>query len=293
MKKACIIVNAYATLNASSGQAHRIKDELETRGVSVDILKNGDLSIGITESGDYFRAPHSYDFCVYLDKDKYTSKILEKSGMRLFNRHEPIQICDDKMETFLYLCGHGIPMPQTIPAPLSYYPGNIPCVEFISRVESTLGLPIIAKECYGSLGAQVHLAKTHEELFKLATSLQGKQHLFQKFIKESAGRDIRVIVIGGKVCEAMMRISDSDFRSNIELGGHGEPFELPKEAADICERTAALIGLDYCGIDLLFTKDGFYLCEVNSNAFFEGIEAVTGTNIAGHYADHIYNTVYL
>ena len=104
---------------------------------------------------------------------------------------------------------------------------------------------------------------------------------------------MRVIVVGGKAVAAMRRMSRSDFRSNIELGGVGEPYELSDKTAAICERAAAVLGLDYCGIDMLFSRGGEaeILCEVNSNAFFDAFEQATGLNVAGAYADHIIKSV--
>lgn len=291
MKKGLILVNAYADLKAASSQARRLKEELEKRGVETDILRNGQLSLSVERSGQIRLAEHPYAFCIYLDKDKYASALLERMGLRLFNPHDGIQVCDDKMETCIRLAGHGIPMPKTIPAPLCYYPGSTPWEEFLLDVEKQLGLPLVVKESYGSLGGQVYLVRDHQELVQTETRLQGKHHLYQEFIAESAGQDIRVIVAGGKAVGAMKRVSSTDFRSNIELGGHGELIDLPAEVAALCEKTAVVLKLDYCGVDVLFGKDGYLICEVNSNAFFEGIEAVTGLNIAGAYVDHILRTV--
>ena len=292
MKKGLILLNAYANMHAVSSQALRLQEELQNRGVAVEIRRNGELSVSIATDGAAVVAPHDYDFCIYLDKDKYASQLLEMSGLRLFNPHMGIQLCDDKMKTCIHLSGHGIPMPATIPAPLCYYPGTAPNEAFLRTVEEALGLPVVVKESIGSLGAQVYLAHNHEELTEIAARLQGKNYLYQQFIAESAGWDIRVIVVGGKAVGAMRRVSDTDFRSNIELGGHGEVIDLPAEVAAISEKTAKVLGLDYCGVDVLQGKDGYLICEVNSNAFFEGIEAVTGINIAGCYADHILRTVY-
>ena len=89
----------------------------------------------------------------------------------------------------------------------------------------------------------------------------------------------------------MERVSGGDFRSNIAAGGKGRRIELPEQAKDIAEKAAKILALDYCGADILFGKDKFYLCEVNSNAFFDGIEKVTGVNIAGLYAGYIIKTI--
>lgn len=285
--KALILINAYANMHAVNSQVRRLREELEKQGVEVDIRHNGSLSAAITENGRCHIAVEDYAFCIYLDKDSYASQMMERQGLRLFNPHAAIQICDDKMETFLHLSNHDIPMPRTIPAPLCYYPNTPIQTEWLNHVADTLGLPLVVKECNGSLGAQVYLVSTREELYALATRLQGKKHLYQQFISHSTGRDVRVIVVGGRVVAAMKRVSHQDFRSNIELGGCGEPIDLPPEAACICEKVAEILGLDYCGVDLLFGEDGFLLCEVNSNAFFEGVEATTHINVAEQYVRYI------
>ncbi len=154
-------------------------------------------------------------------------------------------------------------------------------------MQSELGYPLIVKECYGSLGKGVYKADDRASLEKIAEAVKLKPHIFQKFIAESAGTDIRVIVIGGKPVAAMRRVSDGDFRSNLELGGKGEKFDCPAHMADLCAKTSEILGLDYCGIDVLARNDGYCICEVNSNAFFGGIERVTGVNVARLYARHI------
>lgn len=116
-------------------------------------------------------------------------------------------------------------------------------------------------------------------------------HLFQEYIAESAGRDLRVIVVGGRVLGSMERVSDGDFRSNIGAGGSGRPYPVGADAAALCVKIADALGLDFCGIDLLFGRRGMLLCEVNSNAFFKEFESVTGVNVAAAYARHIADTM--
>ena len=82
-----------------------------------------------------------------------------------------------------------------------------------------------------------------------------------------------------------------EFRSNIELGGVGKRIELSPDYIEISEKAAKILRLDYCGVDLLQTKDGPIVCEVNSNAFFEGLEQTTGVNVAKAYAQHVYQTI--
>jgi gamma-F420-2:alpha-L-glutamate ligase len=60
----------------------------------------------------------------------------------------------------------------------------------------------------------------------------------------------------------------------------------------MAEKAASILGLDYCGVDVLIGPKGEpILCEVNSNAFIEGIEKVTGVNVASAYAHHIEKSI--
>ena len=292
MKKGLILTNAYAKLAAFSKQANRLKEELETLGVSVDILKNDGFFAFINERGEIQTSLKDYDFCVYLDKDKYISQMLEKQGVRLFNNHQSIIDCDDKATTFIRLANSGIPMPLTLSGLLCFTPEEKVRAEALDKIEKTLGYPLIAKACFGSLGKDVYKIDDRNQLEEIAETLKCKPHLFQQFIAESAGKDIRVIVVGGKVEAAMLRSSQTDFRSNIELGGTGSPTEIDETLKQTCEKVASLLNLDYCGIDVLISNDGYRICEVNSNAFFGGIETVTGVNVAGLYAEHIFNEIY-
>ena len=278
MKKGFIVVNAYTNSATEMNQPIRLKEELEQLGVRVDILRNSPSVLNAEG-----------DFCVYLDKDKYAAQLLERR-LRLFNRAKAIEICDDKMLTHLAL--EGFPMPETIPSLLCYSPSQPVSKELLVRAEERLGYPLVVKECFGSLGKQVYLIKNRSELVGKAEALKLKPHLYQKFVSESAGKDLRVIVVGGKAVAAMKRISSQDFRSNAELGGRGERYDLNGETAALCEAVAERIGLDYCGIDLLFGENGFLVCEVNSNAFFGTIEKVTGFNVAKAYAEWIYQMIY-
>lgn len=289
--KGVILTNAYKDIPQTRSQCVRLKEELEKLHVSIDIMRNDFFAANITSGGDIASKLSGYDFCIYLDKDKYISYMLEKAGIRLFNSARAIELCDDKMTTALALSNSGIPMPKTLPG-LLCYDESAPLNEQALRiVEEELGYPVIVKSSFGSMGTGVFKAENFEELKGAASALKMQPHLFQQYIAESAGRDIRVIVIGGKAVAAMERISGGDFRSNIAIGGRGLKIDMPVQVKEMAEKAAALLNLDYCGADILFGKEGFYLCEVNSNAFFDGIEAATGVNIAKLYANHIAKTM--
>lgn len=291
MKKGLILVNAYYNIPSYLNQATRLKEELSRLGVLCDVVKSDALRLCIT-GGNVSPLADGYSFCIYLDKDKYLSLMLEKLGLRLFNPHSAVCACDDKMTTEILLAGNGIPVPDTVGGPLCFLKDADVCEGFLDRVERELGYPLIAKESFGSLGKGVYKIDDRAKLRRISRKLMRVPHLFQKYVASSYGRDVRVTVVGGNVIAAMKRESAGDFRSNLELGGKGVPFSPDAKLRELSVRTASLLSLDYCGIDWLFGENGdFVLCEVNSNAFFGGIEKVTGVNVAKAYAEHILKTI--
>lgn len=288
--KGLILNNAYYETPTTRYQGDRLAAELSKLGVLTDVIKNDFFGAKI-DDGKLNNAITGYDFCIYLDKDKYVSYAIEKCGVRLFNSHAAIEACDDKAVTFLYLANCGVPMPKTLPGLLCYDPSARVSEGTYDILEQELGYPMVVKQCFGSLGKFVYKVDSRAQLEKLCEELKCVPHLFQQFVKESEGRDIRVICVGGKAVAAMQRKSTTDFRSNIELGGVGTPVEIDGDLRALCERVANLLELDYCGIDVLYGMDGYSLCEVNSNAFFGGIERVTGINVASHYAQYIVDTI--
>lgn len=286
-----IIVNAYLRPKESIKQAERLKEEFSLLGVNTEIVNSGFISSGVF-GGEIVSSLKSADFIVYLDKDKYLSCELEKIGVRLFNTHNAIRVCDDKAETYIALSNNGLNIPDTYFGALSYSKEDEPNLSALKLIADKLGFPIIVKESYGSMGNGVFLANDFVKLQEIACQLKNKPHLFQKYLPFKYGTDIRVIVIGGKAISAMKRENKNDFRSNIAQGGVGTKYDLPDDFKSTAEKTAKILGLDYCGVDLLFGENGKpYICEVNSNAFFGEFEKVTGINIAKIYAEYIIDSL--
>ena len=105
--------------------------------------------------------------------------------------------------------------------------------------------------------------------------------LVQEYIKESEATDIRCLVVGGKVVAAMKRKGPpGDFRSNLHRGGIGTKEKITPEERSIAVRSAKLMGLNVCGVDLLRTNHGPVVMEINSSPGLEGIEKTTGIDVA-------------
>ena len=281
--KGIILKNANYDTPSTRFQASRLLDELKKLGADVAVRKNDGSLCSLTEGVDL-------DFCIFLDKDLYTAEYLSRNGVRVFNNPEAIRICDDKMLTYLALLDTGIAIPKTVAGVFSYKKAEAG-IDKIEYLESKLSYPMVVKLNSSSLGAGVFLVRDRMELIKTLSDVSDKPHHVQEYISESKGEDIRVIVVAGKVVAGMHRYSENDFRSNVELGGRGEAVELSSEYRKLAERVSRELNLDYCGVDILITKGGPVLCEVNSNAFFGSIEDVTGINVAKAYAEHVIKVV--
>lgn len=286
-----ILINAYLKPVESVRQAKRLKEEFSKLSCDVEILSNGFLSSMISD-GKIKSNLSTADFIIYLDKDKYLSNQLSAMPVRLFNSHESIRVCDDKGETYLALSKCGIPVPDTIFGALCYDKADKYPKDFLVEIGNRLKFPLVVKESFGSMGRGVYLANDLNELQGIAEKVKLKPHLFQKYLSYKVGTDIRVIVIGGKVIGAIKRSSETDFRSNVAVGGTATAINLDKDFIEIAEKTAKALSLDYCGIDILYGDNGEpVICEVNSNAFFEGMEKATGINVAKAYAEYVLSVV--
>lgn len=288
--KGIICVNPFGEPKASVHFAERLKEEFGAKGVNVEIADNGHVR-NVLSAGK-INEIFSCDFAVFFDKDKYLSACLEKSGVRLFNSHAAIRACDDKGETYIALANRGLNIPDTVFAPVCYNRNSVIDDKALSDIADKLGYPVVVKESFGSMGKGVYKADDFEQLKSISESLKLKPHLYQKYLGKAAGKDVRMIVIGGKFLCAMIRENERDFRSNVALGGKGRAYKPDKAFIDAAEKCARVLGLDYCGVDLLF-GDNFepYVCEVNSNAFITEIEKIAGVNVAKAYAEHIIKTL--
>ena len=201
---------------------------------------------------------------------------LERLGVILINGSNSIDTVKDKLYTQQILGQSSLPVPKTL---LVRHPIN---VEF---VENNIGYPSIIKTLSGSFGAGVFLCENRkqlQQLLKMAEITKPSYNIIiQEFIKESHGKDLRVLVVNGKVVGCMMRQSvDDDFRANITRGGEGIPYQIDDEIEWLGGESSRLLNLDIAGVDLLFDKEGYRICEVNSSPGFEGMDKYCKTNIA-------------
>lgn len=289
MLSGCIIYNGYYYPKKIQEQVQWIKELFAEKSCHIQLLPSYEIKPLFLSDGSVIAKGinNPCDFILYLDKDTRTAQLLEKAGYKLYNSAQAITSCDDKALTYLALSNQGISMAKTIPAPLLYEGNEDKDDSFLDYVGKELGFPMVVKENFGSYGAQVYLAKDFDELKALRKKLKERPHIYQQFISESAGRDIRAYVLGGKLIAAMLRRNPDDFRANISFGGIMEKVFVSEDFCVMAEQAAKLLNLDYCGVDILFGKDKPILCEINSNAHFKNIYDCTGINVAKLLVNYI------
>lgn len=215
---------------------------------------------------------------------KYGSAIVRQFEMQnVFTTASSIAIVRsrDKLRSMQLLSKAGIGIPKTVFARET--------ADFDNVIEQVGGSPVIIKVARGTHGNGVVLAETRKaaKAVMQAFYVEGVNFVVQEYIEESAGTDIRALVVNGKVVASVMRKSlDDDFRSNTHQGGVGQPVRLTDEEKRTAQKAAKAIGLAVCGIDMMRSNRGPLVLEINSSASLKTPEIITGYDVAGQIIDY-------
>ena len=207
---------------------------------------------------------------------------LEMMGVYTPNPSDAVLRARDKLRALQILAAQGLDMPVTVF-------GDNP--DDTSDVLAMLGdPPHVIKLNEGSQGTGVVLAEKRSASQSVIEAFRGlyANFLVQEFIGEANGSDLRCFVVGGKVVAAMQRdASPGDFRANLHRGGTAQAATLSAEERQIAVRAAKALGLGIAGVDLLRSRRGPLILEVNASPGLEGIEAATGVDVSAHIIKHL------
>lgn len=202
-------------------------------------------------------------------------------GVPLVNSAQPIARSRDKLRALQLLVRAGIDVPRTV---MARDPRQVH-----RALEMVGGPPAVIKVLQGAQGIGVILAETEQVVLTVVETFAslGMNIMIQEFIEESEGRDLRALVVGGRVVAAMRRQARlGEFRSNVHRGGSSTAVELSPDYQRAALRATRAMGLQVAGVDLLESKHGPKLLEVNSSPGFEGLERATGADVAGAIIDY-------
>ena len=199
----------------------------------------------------------------------------EMMGVYALNESVAIGRSRDKLRSLQLLSRKGIGMPVTA---FAHSPDDTS-----SLIQQVGGAPLVVKLLEGAQGVGVVLAETKQAAESVIEAFRGLEAniLVQEFIKEAEGRDIRCFVIGDRVVAAMMRQAKSgEFRSNLHRGGSATVVKITPEERSTAVRAAKIVGLNVAGVDILRSKHGPVVMEVNSSPGLEGIETSTKIDVS-------------
>lgn len=206
----------------------------------------------------------------------------EMQGVFPLNESVAIGRARDKLRALQLLARAGIGLPVT-----AFAHGPRKAEDVIKEVG---GAPVVVKLVEGTQGMGVILAETDASAKSTveAFSAANINILVQEYIAEAEGRDVRALVVGGKVVAAMERVGKTgEFRSNLHRGGITAEANITADEEETAVQAAAVLGLNVAGVDMLRSNRGPMVIEVNASPGLKGIEKATNLDLAGEIIEFI------
>lgn len=271
MKLTGYIIEKYNNMS-NAYTCNRLIEEAALQGIDLKCIGVHDTAVtsdGVYNSG-YLLGER--DFVINRYKWGKLKDRINGLARRSYNPAEAYNIYINKYEQVRRLQSDGFIVPH-------YILGT--AVTPYDYLASCLGETIVAKGLESSMGEQISLVKGADDLQTLIENYGlEKEWLFEEYISASCGRDMRLYSIRGNVIACMQRRSNGDFRANFALGASVEPYDITDDMRIIAKDIYMQTGLDFLGIDLMFGIDKPYFCEINVMPGIEGIESVSGENVA-------------
>ena len=283
---------AILSRNASLYSTRRLVEAARARGHSVRVLDPLRCYMRIAPDGFAMRykgrPAGGYDAVIPrigASITRYASAVLrqfELMGCYTPNPSDAILRARDKLRAHQLLAAQGIGLPATVF-------GDNP--DDTGDLLALLGPPPhVVKLSEGTQGAGVMLTEKLSASRGAIETLRGlyANFIVQEFIAEAKGADLRCFVVGDRVVAAMRRQAPKgDFRSNLHRGGTAKAVRATRAEMQTAVRAAQILGLGVAGVDLIRSKRGPLVLEVNSSPGLEGIEAATGVDVAGTIIAHV------
>lgn len=270
----------------------RLKEVAVARGHDVKVINYAKCYVAI-EAGQPVvhykgKSIRQYDAVIPRIAQSYTEygtailRQIEAQGVYTPASSLAIARSRDKLRAYQVLAKAGVAVPKTVFARET--------ANFEDVIGLAGGAPLIIKVARGTHGNGVVLAETAKaaKAVMQAFYVEGVNFLVQEFVKESAGTDIRALVVGSRVIASIKRQSlDDDFRSNTHQGGVGKVVKLTPEEERTAIKAAKAMGLSVCGVDMMRSERGPLVLEVNSSASIKTPEMITKRDVATKIIEYV------
>ncbi|HEX7274972.1 MAG TPA: lysine biosynthesis protein LysX [Nitrososphaeraceae archaeon] len=258
-----------------------IYESARKRGIDITNVDCKDLILEL--DGPSYSNKTIIQRCVSYFKSLHSTAALEGLGASVINPLNTSIVCGNKLFTHMKLKNAGIKTPKVITT-FSY--------EAALSALDIFGYPTIIKPTIGSWGRLIALLKDKDAAKAV---IEDRQHMFplyqiyyfEEFV-DRPPRDIRAIVIGDTVVAAIYRYSEnSEWKTNMALGGRAESCPITKELEDICIKSTQAVDGKIVGVDLMeSSRDGLLVHEVNNTTEFKNTVRVTGIPIQDLIVDY-------
>ncbi|MEP0368348.1 MAG: 30S ribosomal protein S6--L-glutamate ligase [Cyclobacteriaceae bacterium] len=213
-----------------------------------------------------------------------TAVVRQFEMMKVFSAVDSLAITRsrDKLRSLQILSRAGVAMPKTAFTNNSKDEGSV--LKHIGKA------PVIIKLLEGTQGLGVILAESNKAAKSVVEAFESLKTrvIIQEFIEEAGGADIRAFVVNGEIVGAMKRQGkEGEFRSNLHRGGEAKLLKLSRAEKSTALNAAKAMGLAIAGVDMLQSKRGPMVLEVNSSPGLEGIEKATGIDIADKVVSYV------
>jgi ribosomal protein S6--L-glutamate ligase len=283
---------AILSKGAANYTTRRLKEVAKARGHEVRIINYAKCYVAIEKDKPVIRykgeSIEHFDAIIPRIAQSYTKygtamvRQFESQGSFTTASSIAITRSRDKLRAYQILAKAGVGIPKTVFARET--------ANFEDVITLAGGTPLIIKVARGTHGNGVVLAETPKaaKAVMQAFYVEGVNFLVQEFVKESAGEDIRALVVGNRVVASVKRQSlDDDFRSNTHQGGVGVPVKLTDEEKKTAIKAARAMGLPICGVDMMRSGNGPVVLEVNSSASLKTPESITRRDVATKIIEYI------
>lgn len=283
---------AILSKGAANYSTRRLKEVAKARGHEVRVINYAKCYVAVEKDKPVIRYKgetlDKFDAIIPRIAQSYTKygtamvRQFESQGSYTTASSIAINRSRDKLRAYQVLAKAGVGIPKTVFARET--------ANFEDVVELAGGTPLIIKVARGTHGNGVVLAETPKaaKAVMQAFYVEGVNFLVQEFVKESAGVDIRALVVGSRVVASVKRQSlDGDFRSNTHQGGEGIAVKLTEEEKRTAVKAAKAMGLPICGVDMMQSERGPLVLEVNSSGSLKTPELITGRDIATKIIEYV------
>jgi ribosomal protein S6--L-glutamate ligase len=217
-----------------------------------------------------------------------TAVVRQFEMMKVFSAIDSLAITRsrDKLRSLQILSRKGVKMPKTAFTNFSKQDNNV-----LNHIGDA---PVVIKLLEGTQGLGVVLAETNKAAKSVVEAFDSLRTrvILQEFIEEAGGADIRAFIVDGKIVGAMKRQGkEGEFRSNLHRGGNATVIQLSRAEKSTALNAAKAMGLAIAGVDMILSKRGPMVLEVNSSPGLEGIEKSTGVDIAGKIIEYVERSV--